>query len=209
MPKYTFAFVSGALVIVLSLSSFVVPPEQASWLRWRLGAIIVGILALVALGVQLYLQYREEKNMRAEDEKRNQERDKKIDEILRRMPKRGRTVDAAPGTGMGLLLQQETLTDRVGNLAHEYYACLQKGVPLSVYESRLKPKLLELLPELQKATIKANISQDDIEPTKDRFTIAMRRTADKLAMAAIKMTYPKTKIAGHFLVLDEDDDDTS
>ena len=116
MPKYSFAFASGALVIVLALAPFIAPPEQITWLRWRIGGIACGTLALVALGVQLYLQ---------------------------------------------------------------------------------------LLPELQ--GVKAHISQDDIEPKRDQLAGGMRRTADKLAMAAVKLTYPRTKIEGSFLVLDEDD----
>ena len=159
---------------------------------------------MVALGIQLYMQYQEEKKMRAEDERRNQERDKKIDEVLRRLPKRRRTLDSASGTS-GFMLQQETLAERVATVAHEYYASLQDGITLDTYNSRLKPRLLELLSDLQKAPIKTHITESDINLNRDQLTAQLRQTADKLALSAVRITYPKTKISGKLLVLDEDE----
>ena len=158
-------------------------------------------LALIALAIQLYLQYREEKKTRVEQEKNDQERDKKMDEILRRLPKRRRTQDAAMGVAAP---QEDTLADRVETLAHEYYVCLKDGASPSVYESRLKPQLVELLPELQKANVKANISETDIEPQRAQLANVIRYTADKLVMVAINLAYPKYKIEGSYLVQDEE-----
>jgi hypothetical protein len=204
MPKYLAAFASAVAVTALTLLPILVPPEHISWLRWRIGAIVCGLVAMVALGIQLYMQYQEEKKMRAEDERRNQERDKKIDEVLRRLPKRRRTLDSASGTS-GFMLQQETLAERVATVAHEYYASLQDGITLDTYNSRLKPRLLELLSDLQKAPIKTHITESDINLKRDQLTAQLRQTADKLALSAVRITYPKTKISGKLLVLDEDE----
>lgn len=211
MRKYLAAFVSAVAVIILTLLPIAVPPEHLPWLRWRIAAIVCGVVAAVALGVQFYMQYQEEKKMRARDErqnrkreKRDRERDKKIDEVLRRFEKETRTLDSASGT-LGLLLQQPTLAERTANLAHEYYACLQDDMTLEIYNSRLKPRLLELLPELQKVPIKTHITESDINPKRDQLTEQLRETADNLALSAVKMAYPKTKILGGVLVLDEDE----
>jgi hypothetical protein len=200
VPKYTFAFLNGGLVVLLALLSSIAPPDQVTWLRWRVGGIICGILALIALAIQFYLQYRGEQKMKAEQEKRERERDKKIDELLRRIPKRRLTQDAAYTPP--LTPPRETLADRVERLAHEYYACLQEGITRSTYESRLKPKLLELLPELKKSPFRVNISEVNIEPT--QLYAGMRETADTLALTAAKMENPKMKSMGKFLVLDEE-----
>jgi hypothetical protein len=204
MPKYMAAFVSAVAVTALTVLPILVPPEHISWLRWRIGAIACGLIATVALGMQLYMQYQEEKKMREEDERRNRERDKKIDEVLRRLPKQRRTLDSASGT-LGFMLQQETLAERLAAVAHDCYASLQDGITLDAYNSRLKPRLLGLLPELQKAPIKTHITETDINLKRDQLTAQLRQTADKLALSAIRMTYPKTKISGNFLVLDEDE----
>lgn len=212
MRKYLAAFVSAMAVIALTLMPILVPAEHIYWLRWRIGAIVCGLIAMIALSIQLYIQYQEEKKMRAEDERRNQERDKKIDKVLQRLGRgRGRTLDSAAGTSGGFgavaaMFQKEPLEERVANLAHEYYAYLQAGITLDTYDSRLKPKLLELLPELRTAPIKTNITESDVNPKRDQLTAQVRETADKLTWSAVRMTNPKTKILGKYLVLDEDDE---
>jgi hypothetical protein len=210
VPKYTFAFVSGALVIIQGLSSFIVPPEQITWMRWRVGAFVVAILALVALAIQLYLQAEEEQRERKKQERLNRARDKKIDELLRRMPKPIRTRDSAVGDTLGLMVYERSLADRTEQLAHEYYNSLRDGITPNVYETKLKPQLLELLPELRKSPIKAGISDADIELKGNDLTGAVRQTADKLALVTAKLAHPRMKTLGNFLVLDEDisDDDT-
>ena len=198
--KYAYTFAAGVLVIIQGLLTFVVPAEQIAWMRWRVGAIVVAVLAIIALAMQLRKQAQEEKRANEEQEKRERERDKKMDELLRRIPKSRRTQDAA-WNAQRYIAPQETLAERVERLAHEYYDCLQEGITRSTYESRLKPKLLELLPELNKSPFKAKISEADIEPK--QLYAGMRETADKLALTAAKMENPKTKIEGGFLVLDE------
>ncbi|HXC44740.1 MAG TPA: hypothetical protein VNY51_14620 [Candidatus Dormibacteraeota bacterium] len=204
MAKYWAAFVSAVAVTALTILPILVPPEQITWLRWRVGAVSGGLIAIVAIGIQFYMQYREEKRMRAEDEKRNRQRDKKIDELLRRVPKRRLTQDAAFGSGFSSIdMRKETLAERVEQLAHEYYDCLQEGITRSTYESRLKPKLLELLPELEKSQFKVNISKADIEAK--QLYVGMRETADTLALTAVKMENPKMRLEGRYLVVDEDE----
>src|ERR1035438_6456531 len=153
--KYAYTFAAGVLVIIQGLLAFVVPAEQIAWTRWRVGAITIAVLAVIALAMQLRKQAQEDKRAKEEQEKRERERDKKMDELLRRVPKRGRAQDAAYVPALTL---KETLAERVEQLAHEYYACLQDGITRSSYESRLKPKLLELLPELRESPFKVNIS---------------------------------------------------
>jgi hypothetical protein len=184
---------------ILTILPFLVPTEQVSWLRWRIGSIVGGLIAITAFGIQMYMQYQEEKKMRAEDEKRNRSRDKKIDELLRRGRKSRLTQDAAYDPTR---IRKETLTERVEQLAHEYYECLQEDITRTTYESRLKPKLLELLPELEKSPFKVSISKADIEAK--QLYAGMRETADSLALAAAKMENPKTRIESRYLVLDED-----
>jgi len=185
---------------ILTILPFLVPPEQVPWLRWRIGSIVGGLIAIIAFGIQMYMQYQEEKKMRAEDEKRNRSRDKKIDELLRRSRKSRLTQDAAYDPTR---IRKETLTERVEQLAHEYYECLQEGITRAIYESRLKPKLLALLPELDKSPFRVNISEADIEAK--QLYAGMRETADSLALAAAKMENPKTRIENRYLVLDEDE----
>ena len=196
--KYAYTFAAGVLVIIQGLLAFVVPAEQIAWTRWRVGAITIAVLAVIALAMQLRKQAQEDKRAKEEQEKRERERDKKMDELLRRVPKRGRAQDAAYVPALTL---KETLAERVEQLAHEYYACLQDGITRSSYESRLKPKLLELLPELRESPFKVNISNADIEPK--QLYAGMRETADTLALTAAKMENPRMKLEGGFLVLDE------
>ena len=205
--KYIYTFAAGVLVIAQGLFTFVVPAEQLAWTRWRVGAIIVAVLAVLALAMQLRKQAQEDKQAKAGQERRERrreqrerERDKKIDELLRKMPPRGRTRDSAVELP---LQQQEPLARRVERLVHEYYACLQEGAKSDIYKSRLKPQLLRILPELQKAPVKIIIPQSDIEPEEDDLAAAMRSTADTLALAVVKLEYPKTKLSGNYLVLDE------
>jgi hypothetical protein len=196
--KYTYTFAAGVLVIIQGLLTFVVPAEQIAWIRWRVGAVVIAVLAIIALAMQLRRQAQEEKRANEEQEKRERKRDKKIDELLRRVPKSKRTQDAAYAPSV---TPNETLAERVERLAHEYYDCLQEGITRSTYESRLRPKLLELLPELRKSPFEVNISDADIEPK--QLYAGMRETADTLALAAAKMENPKMKSEGGFLVLDE------
>ena len=102
-------------------------------------------IALIALAIQLYLQYREEKKMKVEQEEREKERDKTLEEILRRLPKSGRARDSALGTsGMGLILQEQpTLAERIASLAADFYGFLRQGTSQSGCDSKLKPRLLE------------------------------------------------------------------
>jgi hypothetical protein len=202
--KYAYTFAAGVLVIIQGLLAFVVPAEQIAWMRWRVGAVIIAVLAVIALAMQLRKQAQKEKRAKEEQEKRERKRDRKIEELLQRYPKRGRAQDAAYDPQRVPVAPKETLAERTKQLAHEYYACLQEGAQVSVYESRLKPQLLSILPELQKSPIKVPITQSDIEPEKADLVAAMRDTADTLALAAIKMEYPKMKINGKYLVLDED-----
>ena len=198
--KYTYTFAASVLVIIQGVWTFVVPAEQTAWMRWRVGAIIIAVLAIAAFAMQLRSQYQEEKRAKEEQEKRERQRDKKIDELLRRVPKRGRTQDAAYSWSVSP--SQPTLAQRIERLAHEYYACLQEGINRSDYDARLKPKLLELLPELEKSPFRATISKADLEP--NPLYAGMRETADTLALTAAKMENPKMKSLGNFLVIDED-----
>jgi hypothetical protein len=199
--KYTYTFAAGVLVIIQGLLTFVVPAEQIAWMRWRVGAIVVAVLAVIALAMQLRKQAQDEKRANEEQEKRERERDKKMDELLRRVPKQRRTQDAAYNQFRPA--PPETLAERVERLAHEYYVCLQEGITRNTYESRLKPKLLELLPELTKAPFRVNISKADIES--EHLYAGMRETADTLALTAAKMENPRMKVVGSYLVLDEDE----
>jgi hypothetical protein len=191
----------GVLVILQGYWAFVVPAEQVAWARWRVGASIIAVLAVIALGMQLWKQAQEDKRAKEEQEKRERKRDKKMDELLRRVPQRGRARDAAYDPKLMFTLK-ETLAERVERLAHEYYACLQEGITRNTYESKLKPKLLELLPELRESPFKVNISDADIEPR--QLYAGMRETADTLALTAARMENPNTKIDGKYLVLDEE-----
>jgi len=193
--KYTYTFAAGVLVILQGVLTFVIPAEQVAWMRWRVGAIVIAVLAVIALAMQLRKQAQEEKRANAEREKQERKRDKKIDELLRRIPKRRLTQDSAL-----TFTPHETLPDRVERLAHEYYDGLQEGISRSTYESRLKPKLIELLPEL--SPFKVNIPEIDIEAK--QLYAAMRETADTLALTAVKMENPKMRLEGKYLVLDEE-----
>jgi len=198
--KYAYTFAAGVLVIIQGLFTFVVPAEQLAWTRWRVGAIIIAVLAVIALAMQLRKQAQEDMRAKEEQEKRERERDKKMDELLRRVPQRRLTKDSAYDLRT-FAPPRETLAERVERLAHGYYACLQEGITRSTYESRLKPKLLELLPELRNSRFKVSISDADIEPK--QLYAGMRNTADTLALTAARMENPKVKMEGGFLMLDE------
>jgi len=207
MPKYTFALLSGELVILLSLLPFIAPPEQVTWLRWRVGGIACGSVALIALAIQLYLQYREEKKMKAEQEKREKERDKTLEEILRRLPKHRRTRDSAFGTGViGLILQEQpSLAERIASLAVDLYTFIRQDAAQSGYDSKLKPRLLELLPELTKSGIAASVSETELESTAEQFVPKLRHLADNLTAIAVRLMYPQLKVTdGGFLIRDEE-----
>jgi membrane protein implicated in regulation of membrane protease activity len=200
--KYASTFAAGVLVILQGVWAFAVPAEQAAWLRWRVGAIIIAVLAVVALALQLRAMAKEEKKARArqaKQEKREHKRDKKIEELLRRMPPRGRAGDSAIP-----VLSEPSLEIRVESLAHKFYSFLGEKPSLATYDSKLKPELLALLPELQRSHLKRDISEIEVEPEQDEWIASVRNTADTLALAAVKLAYPKTKVSGSFLVLDED-----
>lgn len=205
--KHAYAFAAGVLVIIQGLWAFVMPAEQAAWMRWRMGEVAVAVLAVIFLALQLRKQAEEEKRERKKQERMNKKRDKKIDELLRRIPKSIQTRDSAPSGTFGLITYKPSLADRTEELAHKYYKSLQDGVTLDSYETVLKPHLLELLPDLQKSPIKIGISNADAAVKHDDLIGTVRNTADKLALAAAKLSHPKMKILGNIAVLDEEDED--
>jgi len=168
-------------------------------MRWRVGAFLIAICAIVALALQIRATAKEEKREKAKQEKRERKRDDKLDELLRRTPKRWRARDSAVAAPM-----EPNLETRVESLAHKFYSFLRENPTLGAYESKLKPELLALLPELGKSYLTKDVADIEIEPERDDWIASVRNNADTLAVVAVKLAYPKTKISGNYFVLDEE-----
>ena len=63
---------SGLTVIPLFVS-----PDHLAWMRWRIAILVCLIVGLTGLGLQLYLQSREEKKRKREEEEREQRQEER------------------------------------------------------------------------------------------------------------------------------------
>lgn len=221
MPKYTFAWLSGSAVILQSLLPLIAPAEQGTWLRWRIGGLTFGALALIGLTLQLCLQNREEKKLKLEQEerrliqeRREQGRDKLMQELLDRIPKRQMTHDSATAPP-----PKPSLSARMKQTARQLFDFLdERGIRPSVaefadkslsleerlghvvrvvgpwveavafgYEHRFKADLQSMLAEMRERGINSGITDADLEPPHGQDADGIRDIADRLLMTAVRL----------------------
>lgn len=81
MKKHIATAIAGVFVLLLTIYPLVVPVEHLSWLRWKITIAATSAIALVALLFQVFFTMQSENAQ----EKREQDRDKALEEIAKKL----------------------------------------------------------------------------------------------------------------------------
>jgi len=204
------AFITGVGIIADAILPLIAPPEHLSWLRWRIPIIVAGVAAIVALGVQLYLQNRQEN----EDRKQRLDADKTIEALSQDIGK----LTGFLGSREQLNKVDDGLHGKVLSLAQDLFAFLREKGPkpnprLSKWQpwdemyhtivdargpyveaihygylARFKERALSLFYELQEHGIKdLGIEEWEVNPPQVASERTIRKVAERLFMIAAKM----------------------
>jgi hypothetical protein len=195
MQKYALAFLSGAAVIFQSLLPLAAPADQVTWLRWRLGGLACGALALVFLLLQLRSQYQEETKARLDQEKREKERDKVLQQISAHLPRRRGGYDSAMESAPApLSTRMKALTEKLLTFLGDVSPSLEetKGrvrpwadAVASGYYQKFEPDLKKLLAEAKNSGVDSGITEADITPSHPQDASGIRGIADRLLATAV------------------------
>jgi hypothetical protein len=86
IPKYLFAFISGCFVIAQTVLPLFITPETASYLRWKIFGIGFGVVAILALALQLWVQARDEKRDQQQAQKDREKLEKIYEQLFSAAP---------------------------------------------------------------------------------------------------------------------------
>lgn len=216
MFKNLFSFLAGAGMLGDTLLP-ILAGDHIGWLRWRIPMIVCGVVALVALAIQLRLQYREE----VEGRKAQQERDKRFEELateiisIKDAPKSVRGQDEQTD-----LLQSSgsDLRKKIIEMAHRLFEFLKERGPeppdpinhlrstdkqwkevwerYDPYVERIhhdylrlyRGPMVDLYHELAAKGIRIpGVTESDIDPPQAVRAATVRKVAEQLLIMATKM----------------------
>jgi hypothetical protein len=209
--KNTFNIVLGVCVVCLAAIPLLVPTDELSWMRWKIIAGIIFVVAIVTFIVQGFSQSSED----AQRERREQERDKNFELVVNQLTEQ--TEQEQKNNDVAALPSKAALRDKVMQLGHDLFAFLREIGPKPEspidhlrsteenfravmaangpyvekvhygYLRRFKQRAYDLFLELDEAHIPYQLESWEISPPQAMRAETVRKIAEQCFLIAAQM----------------------